>query len=108
MSRFLDSDPFASYRDRFRTIVVFAGQDAVAGENVEFLVEAARKNPETLFIYVPRTDNPGFPPDKANLLYRPGINIYEYLMWCDIHCHHALRPPITGDLRYSTISTTIP
>lgn len=85
-SQAFDSDPFASYRDRFRTIVVFAGQDAVAGENVEFLVEAARKNPETLFIYVPRTDNPGFPPDKANLLYRPGINIYEYLMWCDIHC----------------------
>ena len=59
--RHSDSDPFASYRDRFRTIVVFAGQDAVAGENVEFLVEAARKNPETLFIYVPRTDNPGVP-----------------------------------------------
>lgn len=85
-ARAFDADPFASYRGRFRKIAVFAGQDAVVRENVNFVMEAARKNPDILFIYVPRTSVRDFPSDVPNLLYRPGINIYEYLKWCDIHC----------------------
>ena len=41
--------------------------------------------PEILFVYIPRNNNETFDINMKNVLFRPGINIYEYLIWCDIH-----------------------
>ncbi len=79
-------DPFAEYRERYDYIVVFAGQDAIVPQNIEFIKKVSKENPKQLFVFVPRFDIPNFPDDISNLLYKPGVNIYEYLKWCDIHC----------------------
>lgn len=84
--RAFDQDIFAQYRSKFKHIIVFAGQAAVEEAVHKFIDTAAVENPETLFIYVPRFADEIFDIELPNVIFAPGVNIYQYLKWCDLHC----------------------
>jgi len=51
----------------------------------DYIREAAKKTPKCLYVYVPRDIDAELVFDQENVIYRPGINIYEYMIWCDVH-----------------------
>lgn len=83
--RAFNEDIFAQFRDQYNHIIVFAGQAAVEEAVHTFIDEAAADNPETLFIYVPRFVDEVFDIKRTNVMFAPGVNIYQYLKWCDLH-----------------------
>ncbi len=78
-------DIFSQYRNLYDKIVVFSGQSDVKEACHKFISKASSMYPEILFVYIPRNNNETFDINMKNVLFRPGINIYEYLIWCDIH-----------------------
>lgn len=78
-------DIFKQYRDKYKRIVVFTGQALVENEIKIYIQEAAINNPDTLFVYIPRNAHESFENTSDNILFCPGVNVYEYLKWCDIH-----------------------
>lgn len=78
-------DIFKTCRDTYKKIVVFTGQTLVENEVKCFIREAAVLNPDILFVYIPRNAEESFDVKASNVLFRPGVNVYEYLKWCDIH-----------------------
>ena len=83
--RAFNQDIFAQYRKQYKHIIVFAGQAAVEEAVHQFIDSAAAENPETLFIYVPRFVDEVFTVKRSNVIFAPGVNIYQYLKWCDFH-----------------------
>lgn len=83
--RAFDKDTFAQYRSKYKYIIVFAGQASVEEAVHKFIDSAAAENPETLFVYVPRYADEAFDVERPNVMFAPGVNIYEYLKWCDLH-----------------------
>lgn len=83
--RAFKQDIFAQYRLQYKHIIVFAGQAAVEDAVHRFIDSAAADNPETLFIYVPRFVDEVFEIKRSNVVFAPGVNIYQYLKWCDLH-----------------------
>lgn len=83
--RAFNSDVFEKYRHRYKFIVVFAGQAAVESASQQFLDDVSKYNPDLLFVYVPRYSDEIFKIERPNVIFAPGVNIYQYLKWCDFH-----------------------
>lgn len=84
--RAFSKDIFANYRLQYEHIIVFAGQASVEDAVHKFIDITASENPDTLFIYVPRFVDEVFDIKHPNVVFAPGVNIYQYLKWCDLHC----------------------
>lgn len=81
------NDIFLEQRAKYKKIVVLAGQVATDSAFLDFIAIVAKNFPEMLFIYIPRNiPNQQITFDASNIICRAGVNIYEYLKWCDIHC----------------------
>ena len=78
-------DPFAGYRSHYKHIVLVAGQRGYEDQMAKYVREAAKVTSECLYVYVPRNTDAGLSFKAPNIVYRPGINIYEYMIWCDLH-----------------------
>lgn len=81
---YFKDDLFAKDRKIYNRIAVVAGQ--VGGEErlSEFIDSVASKLNDVLFIYIPRhIIELKF--KSPNVRLKIGVNIYEYLKWCDFH-----------------------
>lgn len=78
-------DPFAGYRSHYKHIVLVAGQRGYEDQMAKYVREAAKVTSECLYVYVPRNTDAGLSFKAPNIVYRPGINIYGYMIWCDLH-----------------------
>lgn len=79
------TDPFFEYRKKGMTICVIAGQTGYEDKMAKYTESIAGDNPGCMFIYVPRRVDAKLSFKSENILFKPGINIYEYMLWCDIH-----------------------
>lgn len=84
-NEFFKEDVFKEERKTFESIVLVAGQRGYEQVLASFVDEISCQSPRSCFIYVPRTIEEKIVTHQANVLYRPGINIYEYMKWCDFH-----------------------
>ena len=80
-----DKDIFEKYREKYDTIVVVSGQTVYEKQMSSFVEEIAPFNKDVLFVYLPRLSDEKLVFKSENVIFRPGVNIYEYLKWCDIH-----------------------
>jgi hypothetical protein len=78
-------DVFKKYRNRYEHIILVAGQKGYEDVLAEYVRTAANITPKSLYIYVPRTNDAKLIFNQENIKYCPGINIYEYMIWCDVH-----------------------
>lgn len=78
-------DPFAVFREQYKHIILVAGQRGYEDPMADYVRGAAKTTPDCLYVYVPRNVNAGLQFTEKNIVYRPGINIYEYMIWCDVH-----------------------
>jgi hypothetical protein len=85
MGEAFSDDIFAEYRDKYESVIVFAGQ--VGGEErlSSFADSLAKQMPQVMFIYIPRHKSDFIHFTQPNVKYVFGVNIYEYLKWCDMH-----------------------
>ena len=79
------NDIFREYRVKYEHIILVAGQRGYEEAMADYIREAAKKTPKCLYVYVPRDIDAELVFDQENVIYRPGINIYEYMIWCDVH-----------------------
>lgn len=84
--RVFKEDIFAQFRKQYKNIIVFAGQASVENAVHKFINAVASENQDTLFVYVPRFEDEIFNINLSNVIFAPGVNIYQYIKWCDIHC----------------------
>ena len=97
-------DVYLEHRGLFSSIILVAGQRGYEEALANYVKSAAKSSPDCLFVYVPRSKDAGLTFNQKNILYRPGINIYEYMIWCDVHltissttcleCHYYHKPTI--------------
>ena len=78
-------DVFKDFRKEYSHIILVAGQRGYEEAMAEYVIIAAEKTPECLYVYVPRNYDAGLVFNSQNIIYRPGVNIYEYMIWCDVH-----------------------
>lgn len=78
-------DSFKEYRSKYEKVILVAGQRGYENVMAEYVKVAAAKTPNCLYVYVPRNADAGLVFDQDNIVYRPGVNIYEYMIWCDVH-----------------------
>lgn len=78
-------DPFAKWRGEYESIVLVAGQTDADTELTEYVNLSAKEMSNVLFLYVPRHVDDVINVSGDNVLLCPGVNIYEYMKWCDIH-----------------------
>lgn len=78
-------DVFAEFRGRYNYIILVAGQRGYEEILATYVREVAKKTPDCLYVYVPRSNDAGLEFIEGNIIYRPGINIYQYMIWCDVH-----------------------
>lgn len=83
--KFFVSDVFSIYREDYKHVVLVAGQTGYEKQLVEFINVIALEAKDCIFIYVPRSLEEQFVFNRNNIVFQPGINIYEYMKWCDIH-----------------------
>lgn len=79
-------DLFANFRAKYKSIIVVAGQKPDEDKIQRFFNDLAKRRPEYLFVYIPREPNVQNVLTETNTKFCPGVNIYEYLKWCDLHC----------------------
>lgn len=79
------NDPFGEFRNKYRHVILVAGQRGYEEAMADYVRVAAEKTPECLFVYVPRNSDAGLIFNQSNVIYRPDVNIYEYMIWCDVH-----------------------
>lgn len=84
-NQFFDKDIFNDYRNKYARIIVVSGQMGYEDKLADFVDEIARISDDTLFVYIPRHPDVKLSFSSPHVLFRPGVNIYEYLKWCDIH-----------------------
>ena len=80
------NDLFSEFRNKYKAVIVIAGQKLIEEKAQLFFAELARRKPEYVFVYIPREPNVQNILREHNTLFRAGVNIYEYLKWCDLHC----------------------
>ena len=107
-------DVFIEYRGLYSSIILVAGQRGYEEVMANYVKAAAQSSPHCLFVYVPRSKDAGLTFNQNNIIYRPGINIYEYMIWCDVHltissttcleCHYYHKPTIF--FNYSDMSVS--
>lgn len=78
-------DPFKEARLNYKYIVLVSGQRSYEKELATFTNIIAEKEKEILFVYVPRTEEEKVEFSQGNVLYKPNVNIYQYMKWCDMH-----------------------
>lgn len=81
---FID-DAFKEYRNKYGYIILVAGQRGYEDAMADYVNEVAKRTPNCLYVYVPRNNDAGLDFNQNNIIYRPGANIYEYMIWCDVH-----------------------
>lgn len=84
--KYFQQDLFAKYRDKYQKIVVVAGETGLEEMLSKFIDKVASGMPEFLFMYLPRRSETGLTFVSENVKYCYGVNIYDYLKWCDVHC----------------------
>lgn len=83
-AEFFFEDIFAKERNKYKSIVVVAGQRPGEEMLSAFIDDVARSLTDVLFVYIPRRmETLSF--SSPNVVLKVGVNIYEYLKWCDIH-----------------------
>jgi hypothetical protein len=82
---FFQKDIFKEYRGNYEEIVIVSGQTGYEKQLASFIDQVALRTPKNKFIYIPRRKTKiYFKAKNISLIF--GVNIYEYLKWCDIHC----------------------
>lgn len=77
-------DVFEDVRKRYKRVIVVAGQKGGEEQLSSFVDDVAKRLPDVYFVYIPRhVIELSF--ISPNVSLRVGVNIYEYLKWCDIH-----------------------
>lgn len=84
--KYFNKDIFKDYRSSYSKIVVVAGETGLEEILSTFINKIATMMPEIMFLYLPRRSEPWMKFDSDNVKYCYGVNIYEYLKWCDVHC----------------------
>lgn len=82
---FFTKDIFEEKREVYHSIVVVSGQVEIEQILLQFVEKIANKHKKIFFVYIPRDKNADISTNIANVEIRRGVNIYEYLKWCDIH-----------------------
>ena len=83
-AEFFSEDIFAKEREKYKSIIVVAGQRPGEEELSAFVDDVAKSIKDVLFVYIPRhIETISF--SSPNVVLKVGVNIYEYLKWCDIH-----------------------
>ena len=83
-SEFFKRDIFEAERKKYKRICVVAGQAGGEEQLSSFIDKVANLTPDTLFVYIPRhVIELKF--KSPNVILKVGVNIYEYLNWCDYH-----------------------
>ena len=82
---FFEKDIFKEYRTTYSRVIVVAGQMGYEGALSDFVDKIAKLSTDTLFVYIPRYQDVELKIDSPNVIIKKGVNIYEYLKWCDIH-----------------------
>lgn len=81
---FFSNDIFAEQRRKYKHIVVVAGQKGGEETLSAFVDDLAKRLPDVFFVYIPRhVIELSF--TSSNVMLKVGVNIYEYLKWCDVH-----------------------
>lgn len=81
---YFKDDLFAEDRKTYTRIAVVAGQMGGEERLSEFIDSVASKVKDILFVYIPRhIIELKF--ESQNVRLKIGVNIYEYLKWCDFH-----------------------
>ena len=78
-------DPFAEYRTKYKYIVLIAGQRGYEAQMAEYVRKVSSSTPDCLYAYVPRSADTVLSFSETNIIFCPGVNIYEYMIWCDLH-----------------------
>lgn len=78
-------DVFKEYRTKYKHIVLVAGQRGYEDEMADYVRVASQQTLDCLYVYVPRSNDAGLIFSEDNIVYKPGINIYECMIWCDLH-----------------------
>lgn len=82
---FFEKDIFKEYRNTYSRVIVVAGQMGYEDTLSVFVDKIAKLSTDTLFVYIPRHPDVELKIDSPNVIVKKGVNIYEYLKWCDIH-----------------------
>ncbi len=83
-STYFSDDIFKDIRKEYNKLIVVAGQTGFEEQLSSFIDSVAKELTECYFIYIPRLPNTiSF--SSQNVKYIYGVNIYEYLKWCDVH-----------------------
>lgn len=82
-NNYFTEDIFAKFRTKYKSVVLLAGQPPETNL-LSFCKQIAEKYTEILFVYIPRNEytESALP---GNIVIKNGVNIYQYLKWCDIH-----------------------
>lgn len=78
-------DIFSEKRKKYRHIILVAGQRGYEKQMADYVRIIAADTQDCLYLYVPRTNDAGISFSEENIKYLPGVNIYEYMIWCDLH-----------------------
>lgn len=81
---FFSEDIFAKEREKYKMVIVVAGQRPGEEQLSSFVDDVAKNFTDVLFVYIPRRSGT-FSFSSPNVVLKVGVNIYEYLKWCDIH-----------------------
>ena len=79
------NDPLKEFRSKYEKVILVAGQRGYEEAMAEYVKGAARKTSNCLYVYVPRNTDAGLVFDQDNIVYRPGVNIYEYMIFKKAH-----------------------
>ena len=78
-------DIFSEYREKYDDVIVVAGQTGQEERLAEFIDNVAQKLTKVMFFYIPRRNTEQVEFKCSNVKYVYGVNVYEYLKWCDLH-----------------------
>lgn len=83
--KYFSDNPFAVYKNEGLKVCLVAGQTGYEDQMASFIGEIASHNKDCLFVYVPRSVDTKLVFKSENVVFKPGVNIYEYMIWCEIH-----------------------
>lgn len=82
---YFKTDLFAKEREKYKHIVVVAGEANFEKKLGDFVDIIATRRNDILFIYIPRYSDEIPSVSSANVCIVTDVNIYEYLKWADVH-----------------------
>lgn len=86
--KYFTKDIFERQRKVYDKIIVVAGETVIEDKMSLFIDEVAKRCLNCYFVYIPRR-KAEYHFSSPNVKYIFGVNIYEYLKWCDILVTHA-------------------